>query len=197
MKKITKSALCFLLAVITVFSLAGCSKVQMTEDNILQTVIDVETALKDFDEETLKKYVDSKTLDVIIQYAEKHIQFEQLGTRIFESMTMNVESVDTEKQTVTVRITNYDYTSTASIFVSNLKSSYTPVQLMNKIDDENFLNSQLSELVELMGMTSDEYEKTVTLKVEKGKRNLVLVFDEEAEDAVSGGALSSIKDIYK
>ena len=73
MKKITKSALCFLLAVITVFSLAGCSKVQMTEDNILQTVVDVETALKDFDEETLKKYVDSKTLDVIIQYAEKYI----------------------------------------------------------------------------------------------------------------------------
>ena len=87
MKKITKSALCFLLAIITVFSLSGCSKVQMTEDNILQTVIDVETALKDFDEETLKKYVDSKTLDVIIQYAEKHIQFEQLGTRIFESMS--------------------------------------------------------------------------------------------------------------
>ena len=68
---------------------------------------------------------------------------------------------------------------------------------MNKIDDENFLNSQLSELVELMGMTSGEYEKTVTLKVEKGKRNLVLVFDEEAEDAVSGGALSAIKDVYK
>ena len=197
MKKNIKTVLCFLLAAISVFSFAGCSRVQVTEDNVIQTVADVEQALKTFDIEVLEKNVDSETLDTIIEYSKKHSQFAQLGVLLFEPMTMNVESVDVKNQTVTVTVTNYDYSSTATVFVSNLKSSYTPVQLLNKINDENFLNSQLSDLVELMGMVSDGYEKTLTLKVEKGRKNLVLVFDEEAEDAVSGGALSSIKDIYK
>jgi hypothetical protein len=36
----------------------------------------------------------------------------------------------------------------------------------------------------------------VTLDIEQGKKNLVLSFDTDAEDAVSGGALTSIKSIY-
>ena len=36
----------------------------------------------------------------------------------------------------------------------------------------------------------------ITLNIEQGSKNLKLSFDEKAEDAVSGGALSSIKAIF-
>ena len=42
-----------------------------------------------------------------------------------------------------------------------------------------------------MAMMSEARE--ITLSVKKGEENLVLVFDEEAENAVSGGALGAIK----
>ena len=39
-------------------------------------------------------------------------------------------------------------------------------------------------------------ETTVTLNIEQGKKNLILSFDADAEDAVSGGALQAIKKIF-
>lgn len=59
-----------------------------------------------------------------------------------------------------------------------------------------FLNLSLGNLVSSMNDVSDETEVSVTLKVVTGKKNLVLSFDEDAENAVSGGALASIKNLY-
>ena len=39
-------------------------------------------------------------------------------------------------------------------------------------------------------------EIEITLDIEQGNKNLVLVFGDESENAVSGGALSAIKSIY-
>ncbi len=196
MKNIPKILISVILVVAVALSFASCAKTEMTEENITETVSTVETALKEFDTDKLEKYVSSSTLNYILKYAEKHQQFVELGKAMFGNLSISVESVDVENQTVTVTVKNKDLSSAAYDFASGLKSEYTPLQLLGKLDDENFLNISLNELVSSMNSATDESEATVTLKVKKGDKNLVLSFDEDAENAVSGGALTSIKNLY-
>ncbi len=196
MKNIPKILISVILVVAVALSFASCAKTEMTEENITETVSTVETALKEFDTDKLEKYVSSSTLNYILKYAEKHQQFVELGKAMFGNLSISVESVDVENQTVTVTVKNKDLSSAAYDFASGLKSEYTPLQLLGKLDDENFLNISLNELVSSMNSVTDESEATVTLKVKKGDKNLVLSFDEDAENAVSGGALTSIKNLY-
>ncbi len=196
MKNIPKILISVILAVAVAFSFASCAKAEMTEENITETVSTVETALKEFDTDKLEKYVSSSTLGYILKYAEKHQQFVDLGKAMFGNLSITVDSVDVENQTVTVTVKNKDLSSAAYDFASGLKSEYTPLQLLGKLDDENFLNISLNELVSSMNSATDEAEASVTLKVKKGDKNLVLSFDEDAENAVSGGALTTIKSLY-
>lgn len=196
MKNIPKILVSVILAVALAFSFSSCAKTEMTEENITDTVSTVETALKEFDTKKLEKYVSSSTLNYIMKYAEKHQQFVDLGKAIFGNLSITVDSVDTENKTVNVTVKNKDFSTIAYDFASNLKSEYTPVQLLGKLNDEDFLNLSLGELVSSMNDASDEREASVTLKVTTGKKNLVLSFDEDAENAVSGGALTSIKNLY-
>ena len=196
MKNIPKILISVILVVAVALSFASCAKTEMTEENITETVSTVETALKEFDTDKLEKYVSSSTLSYILKYAEKHQQFVDLGKAMFGNLSITVESVDVENQTVTVTVKNKDLSSAAYDFASGLKSEYTPLQLLGKLDDENFLNISLNELVSSMNSATDEAEASVTLKVKKGDKNLVLSFDEDAENAVSGGALTAIKNLY-
>ena len=196
MKNIPKILISVILVVAVAFSFASCAKTEMTEENITETVSTVETALKEFDTDKLEKYVSSSTLGYILKYAEKHQQFVDLGKAMFGNLSITVDSVDVENQTVTVTVKNKDLSSAAYDFASGLKSEYTPLQLLGKLDDENFLNISLNELVSSMNSATDEAEASVTLKVKKGDKNLVLSFDEDAENAVSGGALTTIKSLY-
>lgn len=180
-------------------SLSACSTLnnEMTEENITKTVDRAFDALAKFDTDDLNKYVDSPTLTTIISYAEKHQQFADLGRAIFENLNYEIKSIDTENQTVTISVQNKDLYLVASDFARELKSDYTTFQLLAKLSDDSFLDRKLNELCDdianakLSGSTTD-----ITLSVEKGKKNLVLVFDNEAENSVSGGALSAIKTIY-
>lgn len=196
MKNIPKTLVSVVLSVILAFSFTSCAKTEMTEENITDTVSTVETALKEFDTDKLEKYVSSSTLNYILKYAEKHQQFVELGKAMFGNLSMTVDSVDAENQTVTVTVKNKDLSSAAYDFASNLKAEYTPLQLLGKLDDETFLNISLNELVSSMNSSTDETEASVTLKIKEGKKNLILSFDEEAENAVSGGALTAIKNLY-
>lgn len=196
MKKIISIAMCVLLITL---SFCGCSgpNADMTEENITETVEVVETALKEFNTKDLEKYVDSSTLSVIMGYADKHQQFADLGKAIFENLDIKIKSIDTENGTVTVDITNKELYVVANNFASDLKSQYSTFQLLSKLNDSDFLDRKLATLCEeidnsIIAQTPTE----ATLTIEKGKRNLVLVFDEEAENAVSGGALTGIKSIY-
>lgn len=196
MKNIPKTLVSVVLSVILAFSFTSCAKTEMTEENITDTVSTVETALKEFDTDKLEKYVSSSTLNYILKYAEKHQQFVELGKAMFGNLSMTVDSVDVENQTATVTVKNKDLSSAAYDFASNLKAEYTPLQLLGKLDDETFLNISLNELVSSMNSSTDETEASVTLKIKEGKKNLILSFDEEAENAVSGGALTAIKNLY-
>lgn len=196
MKKIISIFLC----IVTIcMSLSACSthNNEMTEENITKTVDRAFDALAKFDTDDLNKYVDSPTLTTIISYAEKHQQFADLGRAIFENLSYEIKSIDTENQTVTISVQNKDLYLVASDFARELKSDYTTFQLLAKLSDDSFLDRKLNELCDdianakLSGSTTD-----ITLSIEKSKKNLVLVFDNEAENSVSGGALSAIKTIY-
>lgn len=196
MKNILKKFVSVSLCLVLIFALCSCSSnVEMTEENITETVQIVDTALKDFDTKKLKKYVDSQTLNVIMNFAEDHEQFAELGRKIFAGMEMNIDSVDTTAGTVTVTVTNKNLTAVASQFAGQLLSDYTKVQLLAQLKNESFLDSGLSTLTDGIANELAKTEATITLKVKQGKRNLVLSFDEDAENAVSGGALSAIKSL--
>ncbi|MGN1203146.1 MAG: hypothetical protein ACI4RF_07600 [Eubacterium sp.] len=196
MKKAISLLLC---AVIICLSFTACSgpNADMTEENITETVEVVETALKEFDIDDLNKYVDSATLSVILGYAEKHEQFADLGRAIFANLEMEVTNIDIENKTVTVSVSNKDLAQAASDFAQKLKSEYSTVQLLVKLNSDLFLYSKLSELCSSIDdavLLPNAVE--ITLDIEQDSKNLVLSFSDDAENAVSGGALSAIKSIY-
>lgn len=197
MKKALKVITSILLTLSMVFSLSACSSgAKLTQENVIKTVEIVETALKEFDTEKLQKYVSSTTLDYIIKFSNNHEQFAELGRAIFRDLEMEVESVDLENKTVTVTVRNKKLTNAASSFSKKLKERYSSFQLLKKLDDESFLDSSLGELVESIADAQLTTEVTVTLNIEQGKKNLILSFDADAEDAVSGGALQAIQKIF-
>ena len=186
----------FCLAFILV-SFTACSSNAMTEKNVTKTVDTAFTALKEFDTDTLQKYVDSSTLNTIVGFAQKHDQIKQLGQAIFENIDYKIKSIDLDKKTVTITVKNKNLAQGASDFATKIKNEYNTVQLLSKLNDEIFLNARLNELKQKISdaqMESDGID--ITLNIEQGSKNLKLSFDEKAEDAVSGGALSSIKAIF-
>lgn len=196
MKKIISIALC---AVMMFMCFTACSSTNndMTEENITKTVDMAFSALKNFDSDDLEKYVDSPTLTIIMGYAEKHQQFADLGKAIFANLSHEITNIDLENKQVTIKIINKDLQEVAGNFADNLKKDYSTFQLLAKLNDDNFLDRKLSELTNDIGnapMLNGEIE--ITLNIEQGSKNLVLVFGDESENAVSGGALSAIKSIY-
>jgi len=169
----------------------------MTEENVIKTVEKAQTALQEFNTKDLAKYVDSSTLSIILKYADGKEQFTKLGQAMFENLTMDVKSVDLEKGTVTVVVKNKELSRPAKEFADNLNSQYNKFQLLMQLDNELFLDGNLSALTNSIAKASMREEGVeVELTVTQGKKNLVLGFDETAEDAVSGGALTAIKKVF-
>lgn len=194
-----KKIMCLALALILCLSFTACSgpNAEMTEENITETVEVAETALKEFDTKKLEKYVDSSTLKIIISYAENHDQFKELGEAIFANLSLTINNIDTENGTVTLTALNKDLRDVTSNFASDLKGSYSALDLLRQLDDDNFLDTNLAVLQS--GIEQAQMMPTgtvITLTIEQDKKNLKLKFDEQAENAVSGGALSAVKNIY-
>lgn len=197
-RKNMKKTVSLILAVIMIAAtFASCTgpNADMTEENITSTVDTAFTALVEFDTETLTKYVDSSTLNVIIDYAEDHDQFVQLGKEIFANLTYEIKSIDTENKTVTVSVKNKDLYLTAQAFTVQLTQKYSTLQLLNLLKSDAWLDNNLSELTADIGEAKMLEESTdITLTIDNSGKNLVLGFDENAENGVSGGALSAIKE---
>lgn len=195
MKNVIKKSIALLLCMCFLLSLVGCSSANISEKNITSTVATVEQALQEFDQKKLEKYVKSSTLNYILKLAKNKDQFSQLGVTIFENLSMTVESVDEQNATVTLKISNKDMSSVAGDFAADLTSYYSGMELLKKLNDDEFLDASLAELQQGINGVTDTKETTVTLHVSQGKHCLVLYFDDAGEDAVSGGALSAIKTI--
>lgn len=194
MKKIISAIL--VLSIVFVF--AGCSgpNAELTEENITETVNVAVDALKEFDTEQLDKYVESSTLSYIVGFAEDHEQFAELGRAIFKNLTVDVKSIDIENKTVTVTVRNKDLEQAAYDFTQDLLSNYSKIQLLGKLTNDSWLDSNLSTLVSEIGKAKmSDQGIDVTLTIRQDKKNLVLCFDEAAENAVSGGALGAVKSI--
>ncbi len=193
-----KKTVSLILAVIMIAAtFASCTgpNADMTEENITATVDTAFTALVEFDTETLTKYVDSSTLNVIIDYAEDHDQFVQLGKEIFANLTYEIKSIDTENKTVTVSVKNKDLYLTAQAFTVQLTQKYSTLQLLNLLKSDAWLDNNLSELTADIAEAKMLDESTdITLTIDDSGKNLVLGFDENAENGVSGGALAAIKE---
>lgn len=166
----------------------------MTQENITATADTVFTALKEFNTEDLETYVSSSTLSVIMSYAKQHEQFAELGRSIFENLSYEITSIDTQNKTITLSVMNKDLASTAQNFTNDLLSKYSTISLLSNLSSDTWLDSNLAILQEDIAaapMQSDSVE--ITLTIEQGEDNLVFVFDENAENGVSGGALGAIK----
>lgn len=133
-----------MLALLLALSFAGCSgSTAMTEANVTATVDSAFDALKGFDTKKLEKYVDSKTLSVIITYANKHDQFADLGKALFKNLEYNIEGIDLNAKTVTVSVRNKDLKDTASAFTKALVSKYSALQMLSLLNNETLLNTSL------------------------------------------------------
>lgn len=186
----------FLSIVLIICCFSACAKTsaEMTQENITATADTVFTALKEFNTEDLETYVSSSTLSVIMGYAEKHEQFAELGRSIFENLSYEITSIDTQNKTITLSVMNKDLASTAQNFTNDLLSKYSTISLLSNLSSDTWLDSNLAILQEDIAaapMQSDSVE--ITLTIEQGEDNLVFVFDENAENGVSGGALGAIK----
>lgn len=195
MKKMISAILCIVLLGAT---LCSCSKTSsdLTEDNIKKTTETAFAALVDFDTDKLEKFVDSSTLNVIMNYAKSHSQFSDLGKAIFENLTYEIKSIDVDAKTVTVSVKNKDLYEPAASFTKELLGTYSTMQLLGNLSNNSWLDTNLKTLTDKIsaaGMQNDE--QTITLSVSQGDGCLVLGFDEDAENAVSGGALKAIKEI--
>lgn len=192
-----KKLLSLVLALLLALSFAGCSgSTAMTEANVTATVDSAFDALKRFDTKKLEKYVDSKTLSVIITYANKHDQFSDLGKALFKNLEYSIESIDLDAKTVTVSVRNKDLKDTASAFTKALVSKYSALQMLGLLNNEAWLNTSLNSLTDSIAIAKMQSAPvSVTLTVTAGKKNLMLGFDDTAENAVSGGALQAVKSL--
>lgn len=186
----------FLSIVLIICCFSACAKTsaEMTQENITATADTVFTALKEFNTEDLETYVSSSTLSVIMSYAKQHEQFAELGRSIFENLSYEITSIDTQNKTITLSVMNKDLASTAQDFTNDLLSKYSTISLLSNLSSDTWLDSNLAILQEDIAaapMQSDSVE--ITLTIEQGEDNLVFVFDENAENGVSGGALGAIK----
>ena len=106
---------------------------------------------------------------------------------------MEIQNISLDASTVTLSVINKDLAPGATEFAKDLQATYTNFQLIGKLKDEGFLKSKVSYLKdEISKAEMSESSTTITLSVKQSKKNLVLVFDEDAENAVSGGALGAI-----
>lgn len=195
MQKNLKRGICLIICLALTLGLSACSGgASMSEENITATVETIEKALKDFDSAALQKYVKSSTLKTIISLSESHSQFAELGRAMFEKLEIDVKSVNKKDKTVTLLVKNRDMSEIATEFVREITQGKNVLQLAGLLNNESFLNTSLNKLTaQISEATVPDNPEEITVSVEKDRKNLVFVFDEKAEDAVSGGVLTAIK----
>lgn len=201
MKKFT---VVFLSILIVAFSFTACSSKpnnKLTEKNITNTIDTIFDALKEFDSSTVKRYVESSTLDTILTYASKKDQFRKLGVAMFENLQYEIKEIDTDNKTVMLAVKNKDLSEVASDYTKNLLKEYASISgmlpLLKDIQNDTWLDTNLSVLTKGISNAAMKDEETdITLSFEQKNDRLVFTFTQTAEDAVSGGALTAINNIF-
>lgn len=196
MKKLISLSLAILLIAI---SFSACSQKpnnEFTQENVTKTVTTAFDALKNVDTETLETYVSSSTLSILSSYIDKKDQFKELGKAMFANLSYEIKDINLENNTVTVAVINKDLKASTEKYTKSLLKAYTKIQLLQRLNDDKWLDNNLSKLTAQIEKAQIQKEPTeITISIQQKSNNLVLVFDETAEDAVSGGAIGAIKNI--
>lgn len=195
MKKIISLSLAVIMIAM---SFCACSKpnAKMTEGNVKKTVNTAFSALKDFDTDDLKTYVESSTLSLIIVYASQHQQFVDLGQAIFKNLDYEIKEIDLDRKTVVVSVKNKDLSVAAQSFADSLKG-FSPFELLAKLSDNKWLDEKLGELTSAIKSSPDKADYVdITLHIKEAGDHLTLSFTDEAENEVSGGAITAIKSVF-
>lgn len=197
-----KRALSIILAILVIAaSFGACAKkptAELTQENVKATIDTSFSALKKVDKQTLEKYVESSTLDLILGYTEKHEQFKTLGIEMFKSLSYEIISIDLEGKTATLSVINKDLTEATTRYTNSLLSNYTTVQLIQRLSNDTWLNNNLTKLIAQLEDAEMKAEPAeITIEIKEGKENLVLVFDEDDENEISGGVLGAISSITR
>ena len=200
MHRYIKKGVSLLLCLSLLFAVTACSKaVALTEENITKTVALVEKALRDFDRDSLQKYVSSKTLNYIFQFANGKEEFNTLGKLLFEKLEISVASVDLENNKVTLQILNRDMAIVGERYSKLLqtRSHGKTAEMLKLLSDDEFLDISLRSLTaQISRATVPDNPTEVTVGVKQEKKNLVLVFGEEADNAASGGIVKAITEAF-
>ncbi len=212
MKKVAKKLLCILLCLAMCFGFGGCSSNELSEKNVTATVEKVEQAFKDLNVATLGKYIKFGTLTNLSNSLGEDVDladsisigslsdlkpFANLCNIIFANLEIEIESINLEEMTVDVSITNNDFYSPAIKYAYNLKKNYNTQELIGLLSNQKRFEEKLNELItSLENAEATTKTTTATLKIEQGDKNLVLVLDKNAEQAVTGGVLTAIMIVY-
>ncbi len=194
-----KKYLCIVISIIMALFLTSCTS---GEDNqaVRDSVEAARQALIEFDTNEFEKYAKSETLDAIEGQTAVYPQINTLAQEIFKELEIEVKRVKINDEkgtgTATLKIRNKALKEPASDYVSSMVTQY----LQGNVDlkDSTFINEQLEALCKIVeGAETGDWVK---VKVDVEKRNdgtWIIVFNDDAEDAVMGGAASVIKNITK
>lgn len=166
---------------------------ELNEENIIITVDTAFNALKNVDTKKLNQYVSSTTLSLLTSYIEDYNQFEKLGKSMFSNLSYEIKKVDVINKTVTISVLNKDLSEISTSFAKELASKYSPFVLLMKLSDEKWLDENLSKLTKQIKDAKMQTKPTqIVVNIFEGDENLVLGFDEQGENAISGGVISAI-----
>ena len=194
-----KKILCVLLTLSIAFLASSCSSGK--DAQALEPSADgAKAALCEFNIDDFKKYASSETLNEIEKQIETYPQIEILSKAIFKNLEIEVKSAKlndkTGKGTAVLKIKNKDLKQLASDYITSMVSDY----LLGKVDlkDEAFLNEQIEILSTQIEDAPDGEWQKVKVNTKKGSDGVWrILFNDEAENAVMGGAAASIKGITK
>lgn len=120
---------------------------------------------------------------------------------MFENLQYEIKEIDTDNKTVMLAVKNKDLSEVASEYTKNLLKEYASIsgmlQLLKDIQNDTWLDTNLSVLTKGISNAAMKDEETdITLSFEQKNDRLVFTFTQTAEDAVSGGALTAINNIF-
>lgn len=194
-----KKYFCVIITIMMALLMTSCSSGEDSQA-VRDSAENARLALMEFDTDKFEKYAKSETLDSIEGQTAVYPQIKTLAQEIFKELEIEVKHVKVSEEkgtgTATLKIRNKALKEPASDYVSSMVTQY----LQGKVDlkDSAFINEQLESLCKTV--ENAETGDWVKVKVDVEKQSdgtWIIIFNDDAEDAVMGGAASVIKNITK
>lgn len=191
MKKIISLALVLIMGI----SFASCGSKNDTKA-VEASVDKAVTALKKYDTESINKYVESDDLKSIQEGIDGIEGADKLVKAIFSKLSYEISDVSIKDNhaTVSMAVTTKDLKSVASSYMMSMLGSYLKGEVDTK--NESFIQEQLTVITDMVNAdTVGTTSANVNVALENKDGTWVIILDDTVEDAIMGGAASTIKSI--